>query len=110
MTRGVENFKKLNPYMIGKYDIPTLSRDEINLDNIEFIPFNFAKSCKNAKGKSLNDLVEKAKELGWSVKTYNSKQLKQRDDKYKQDRKKADKQLNDIYAKSRGTAKKHRGK
>lgn len=51
MTRDVENFKKLNPYVIGKYDIPTLSRDEINLDNIEFIPFNFAKSCKNVKGK-----------------------------------------------------------
>ena len=67
-------------------------------------------AVKNTNGKSLNDLVEKAKELGWSVKTYNSKQLKQRDDKYKQDRKKADKQLNDIYAKSRGTAKKHRGK
>ena len=58
MTRDVENFKKLNPYMIGKYDIPTLSRDEINLDNIEFIPFNFAKSCKNAKGKGIHFFID----------------------------------------------------
>ena len=67
-------------------------------------------TVKNTQGKSLNDLVGRAKELGWSVKTYNAKQLKQRDEKYKKDREKTNKQLNEIYAKARTTAKKHRGK
>lgn len=65
---------------------------------------------RNTNGLSLNQLQQKAKSLGWEVKTYNSKQLKQYDSNRKSERAKSSRQLDNILAKARTTAKVHKGK
>lgn len=52
---------------------------------------------KNTNGMTLDQISERAKGMGWKVKTYDDNQLKEHDEKRKKDREETDRQLNDDW-------------
>ena len=56
---------------------------------------------KNTNGMTLDQIHARAKEMGWKVKTYDDKQLKEHDAKRKKDREETDKLLDNMSSKDR---------
>lgn len=58
----VLNFENLNKAYIsgvGKYDIPAIKpTTNVNIRELEWIPFNYAKTCKNPEGKGVHFYVD----------------------------------------------------
>ena len=62
---------------------------------------NINKTSKvNTNGMSLKQLYSRAKKQGFEIKTFNSKQLKEYDAKYKKEREKTSKQLDKEWYKA----------
>lgn len=43
---------------VGKFDIPVIEPEEIDIRHIEWIPFNYAKTTKNPEGKGIHFYVD----------------------------------------------------
>ena len=56
------NFENLNKCIfqgVGPYDIPEIDPEtDIPIHKLEWIPFNYAKSCKNPQGKGIHFYVD----------------------------------------------------
>lgn len=52
-----ENQDKANYLGVGKYEIPLLQGIQ-EIDNIEWIPFNYALSCKEPENKGIHFYVD----------------------------------------------------
>lgn len=55
------NFENLNKAYIGgigMYDIPEIKPVNMDIHKIEWIPFNYAKSCKNPHGKGVHFYID----------------------------------------------------
>jgi hypothetical protein len=51
------NFENLNKAYIsgvGKYDIPKIKPENIDIRKIDWIPFNYAKTCKDPENKGIH--------------------------------------------------------
>lgn len=49
-----ENLDKVSFLGVGKYDIPQIKPQNIPISRIEWIPFNYAKTCKNPENKGVH--------------------------------------------------------
>lgn len=49
-----ENLHKMYIGGVGRYDIPEICPVNIDIYRIEWIPFNYAKTCKDPKGKGIH--------------------------------------------------------
>jgi hypothetical protein len=49
-----ENLDKANFLGIGKYDAPIIQPEHIDVRHLEWIPFNFAKTCTDCATKGVH--------------------------------------------------------
>ena len=58
MKNNIENIDKMNITTFGKYDIPTIHNDDVEIKNVEFIPFNYVKSNTDATNKGIHFFID----------------------------------------------------
>lgn len=52
-----ENLDKANFLGVGKYDTPIIQPEHIDVRHLEWIPFNFAKTCTDCATKGVHFFV-----------------------------------------------------
>lgn len=57
MIKRYENIERARFEGVGDYDIPTLEKTDFD-SGVEFIPFNYAASCKNRENKGIHFFVD----------------------------------------------------
>ena len=45
--RGIFNLDKFYPFLYGKYDMPKIRKQKIDIENLDFISFNYARTTKD---------------------------------------------------------------
>ena len=58
MIKRYENIERARFEGVGDYDIPTLEKKTDFDSGVEFIPFNYAASCKNRENKGIHFFVD----------------------------------------------------
>lgn len=58
MIKRYENIERARFEGVGDYDIPTLEKKPDFDSGVEFIPFNYAASCKNRENKGIHFFVD----------------------------------------------------
>lgn len=53
-----ENLDKMQFFGVGPYSIPEIEPTEINTDNLQLIPFNYAKTTKDKSGKGCHFFLD----------------------------------------------------
>lgn len=53
-----ENLDKANFLGVGKYDTPIIQPEHIDVRHLEWIPFNFAKTCTDCATKGVHFFVD----------------------------------------------------
>lgn len=57
MIKRYENIERARFEGVGDYDVPTLEKTDFD-SRVEFIPFNYAASCKNRENKGIHFFID----------------------------------------------------
>lgn len=62
-----ENLDKANFLGVGKYDMPIIQPEHIDVRHLEWIPFNFAKTCTDCATKGVHFFVDDINSKGCGI-------------------------------------------